>query len=223
MNAQSDQYLQLPEPPSAARRIAMGAKHHFSGTLVFGEGAGRTMQVESHTEMQVALVMLARPEVIDLENQLPHRWTDRDGALRTHFFDFRVSLRNGSRIALIVRSARKAANLDFRQTVRLIASQVLPEFADQVGVMTEKHLDPIEVHNAELIQSVRQSDPEADAEVRSVISGMVGAGRIGDLAERTGLRGRGFRAVVRLIRRQELVLATHERITHDALVRKRAA
>ena len=53
--------MQLPEPPTAARRITMGSKHHFTGALVFGEGDGKTMEIESHTEMQIALVMLARP------------------------------------------------------------------------------------------------------------------------------------------------------------------
>ena len=201
----------------------MGSKHHFTGALVFGEGAGKTMEIESHTEMQIALVMLARPEVIDLENQLPFRWTDDQNVLRTHYFDFRVTLRDKSRVALIVKSAHKAATATFQATARRIASQVPQAFADRVWVLTEKHLDPVEVHNAELIHAVRVPDPEADAAILSAASGINGAVRIGDLAEQTRLRGRGFWAVVRQIRRHHLVLATHERIAPDAFVRRRAA
>lgn len=218
-----DRGMQLPEPPTAARRISMGSKHHFTGALVFGEGGGKTMEVESHTEMQIALVMLARPEVIDLENQLPFRWTDDQDVQRTHYFDFRVTLRNGSRVALIVKSAHKAATATFQATARRIASQVPQAFSDRVCVMTEKHLDPVEVHNAELIHAVRAPDPEADAAICSVVNGVIGAVRIGDLAEQTGLRGRGFRAVVRQIRSHYLMLAAHERIAPDAFVRRRAA
>ena len=221
MHETPDGGLLLPADPIAGRKIAFGARHHFTGTLVFGENEGQVMEVESHTEMQVALVMLARREVVSLENQVRFPWTDRTGAGRTHYFDFRVSLRDGSRIALFVKSAYRAGNELTKDEMHQIGSQVTPDFADRVSVMTEQHIDPIELHNAELVQAVRLPDPEVDAAARRAVAGMLGAARIGDLVDRIGENGRGFRAVARLIRSHELELATHERITYEALVRRR--
>lgn len=215
--------VRLPLSPMAARRVAKGAKGHFSGLLVMGEDEGQAMEVESHTEMVVALVMLARPNVVGLENQVPFGWTDGTGFRRTHYFDFRVNLRDGSRTALIVKANKRLASEDFREETRRIASQVTPDFADRVCVMTEKHIDPIEAHNAELLHSVRRPDPEADSAARRALADVRGSVRVGDLVERTGFRGRGFRAVVRLIRGRELELSRQERIGHGALVRRRAA
>lgn len=212
-----------PRPPKAVRRITMGVQKHFTGSLVFGDHEGQVMQFESHTEKQTALVMLARQEVLDLESQVRFPWIDPTGKARTHFFDFRVSRRDGTRVALIVKNSRKAAKADFVAEMRCLASQVTSSFADRVSLITEKHLDPIEVHNAELMHSVRIADPEADVAVRAVVAGINGAVEIRDIVAAAGVSGRGFLAVVRMIGRHELELVTHEIIEPGVLVRRRIA
>lgn len=62
--------IRLPLPPNGARSFEMGVKQHFSDSLVAGDDEGRQMDVESHTEMLTALVMLARREVVNLESQV---------------------------------------------------------------------------------------------------------------------------------------------------------
>ncbi len=57
----------------------MGVQKHFTGSLVVGDDEGRVMEFESHTEKQTALVMLARRDVVDLENQVPFRMDRRVG------------------------------------------------------------------------------------------------------------------------------------------------
>lgn len=213
----------LPAPSVAARKVSRGAKGHFSGSLIVGDDEGRVMEVESHTELLVALVMLARHDVVALENQVPFRWIDPDGNERTHFFDFRVTFRDGGRIALIVKNRKKLKDAKALETASRIAGQVTSVFADRVCLVTDEDLDSVEVYNAELIYSVRDTDPEADAAVRRVVADTAGAVRVGDLVDATGLRGRGFRAVVRLIRSREMQLVRHERIDYDALLRRRAA
>jgi hypothetical protein len=61
-----------------------------------------------------------------------------------------VTLRDGRRIALVVKWAKEAQKAKFQQKTALISLQVTSAFADQVVVVTELDLDPIEVHNAEL-------------------------------------------------------------------------
>lgn len=213
----------LPQQPLAVRRITMGVQKHFTGSIVFGDDEGQVMEFESHTEKQVALVMLARRNVVSLENQILFPWVNQDGKAATHFFDFRVSLRDGSRVALIVKNSRKAAKADFVAEMHCLARQVTSNFADRVSLITEKHLDPIELHNAELIHSVRLADPEPDAAVRAVVANINGAVEIRDLVAAAGVSGRGFLAVVRMIGRHELELITHERIEPEVLVRRRSA
>lgn len=223
MHITPDGAFRMPQRPTAARSIRMGKRFHFTGSLIMGEDEGQELEFESHTEMQVALVMLARPQVVSLENQVAFNWIDRDGAASVHFFDFRVSLRDGTRTALIVKHARKAAEPDFRADMRCLARQVDPAFADRVCLITEHDLDPTEVFNAELIHSVRLPDPEADAAVRRVAASLTGAAKIADIVAASGCCGKGFRAVVRVIRGRELELVSSERIAPDALVRKRVA
>ena len=216
-----DGNIRLPRPRTAIRKIPMGTLKHFTGSLVIGDDEGEAMQFQSHTELQTALVMLARPNVVGLENQVPFGWFDRDGTRKTHFFDFRVSLSDGRWIALMVKHARKAAEPVFRAEMHWIAKQARPHFADQVALISENDLDPIEVHNAELVHGVRIPDPEPDAAVRRVVASLTGAARISDIVAACGCGGSGFRSVVRLIRTRELELATRERIDTASLVRRR--
>lgn len=211
----------LPQKSKAARSIKMGVQKHFTGSIVCGDGAGEIIKYESHTERQTALVMLARREVVMLESQIPFGWIDQDGKARTHFFDFRISLHDGSRVALIVKNSRKAAKPEFVAEMRCLAIQAKGNVADRVSLITEAHLDPIEVHNAELIHGVRFPDPETDAAVQTVVAGIIGAARIEDIATAAGCPGRGFLAVVRMIQTHELELVAHEYIEPAALVRRR--
>ncbi|WP_370283506.1 hypothetical protein [Pseudooceanicola sp.] len=213
--------IRLPLPPMAARKVARGAKGHFPGQLVFGEG--QATEVESHTEMLVALVMLARPSVVGLESQVPFRWVDADNVWHTHFFDFRVTLDDGSRRAIMVKASKTLEKMEFWEAARLIAGQVSPDFTERVCVMSSKHLDPVEVYNAELIHSVRPPDPEGERMVRHVLKDVCGSVLVSDIVDAAGLGGRAFRAVVRMIWNRELELVRNERIDHGSHVRWRAA
>jgi hypothetical protein len=212
--------IRLPRP-YIGRKMGFGAKKHFTGSFVHGDHEGDVMDVQSHTEFQTALVMLARRDVVRLENQVAFEWIDVDGKRRTHYFDFRVTLRDGRRIALVVKWSTKARKPQFKEVTARIASQVPPAFADEVLVVTERHLDPIEVHNAELIHAARFPEPEVDAAARHTILCLGGAAKIGDLVAAVGHGGQGFRAIVRLIGAHELELVEHERITYETFVRRR--
>ena len=214
--------FRLPRPPSADRAIKMGVKQHFTGSFVAGEGEGQEIEFESHTEFMVGLVMLARPDVVKLENQLLFRWLDEEGKPKRHFFDYRVTLRNGSRVALVVKKDPKAVDPDFRAWLHLLARRAVPGFADRLSLITRKDLDPVDVHNAQLIHGVRLPDPLPDAAVRQVVTLIAGAARISEIAAAAGCPGQGFRSVVRMIRSHELELVAHERISPDTLVRRRA-
>lgn len=213
----------LPARPLTDRKPGVGAKKHFSCAFVYGPGAGIVMNTDSLTEKRVALVLLARPDVAKLENQVGFIWEASDGSPHTHFFDFRATMVDGSRVAIMVKYDAKLKQEEFRTEVAEIAAQVTPEFANRVTLMTEKHLDPIDVFNATLFNSVRQPDDEADAIMRQTIRGLNGASKVGDLIAHTGLKGRGFRAIARLIGLRELALQERVRVDYDSLVMRGAA
>lgn len=211
-----------PKLPVYERKVAKGRKHHFTGQMNVGEaGDTRTIDIESSTEIQFGLVLEMRRDVVDLENQVPFAWVDEHGKSATHFFDFRANLRDGTRLAIMVKSSRAMKSDRLRRELAEIAAQVMPDFADRVIVVDETHLDPIETHNAELLYDYRQSEPEVDALARRAIFSLTGAVPIRDLVSAIGRDGQGFQAIARLIHRGDLELVHHERISYDALVRRR--
>lgn len=58
----------------------MGVKEHFTGSIIIGDDEGEEMEFQSHTEMQTALVMLARRDVICLQkNRSPSGGSTKRG------------------------------------------------------------------------------------------------------------------------------------------------
>jgi hypothetical protein len=211
-----------PAPPSGGRKIPVVSKGHFTGHLVIGDehGEGRVVEVESHLEMQTALILLARRDIVDIENQVPFEWINEDGEVRDHFFDFKAYHRDGSRTAIMVKPLRRLESERFVAEAHRIAAQVTPAFADKVTLFTDADVDPIELHSAELFHAMRTRDPEADAAMRRLVAGVDGAVRIADLVSHSGLEGRGFRALVRLIAAGALETCAFERIGYETLVRR---
>jgi hypothetical protein len=179
------------------------------------------MELESLTEKRVALVLLARENVAELESQVPFPWKDDDDDKKTHYFDLRATMTDGSRVAIMVKYDKKLEQEEFRAHIANIAKQVKPPFADRVRLMTEAHLDPVELHNATLFNAVRKPDHEADAVMRAAVADLVGAVKIGDLIAHTDLAGRGFRSIARLIGAHELALQKPMRIDYDSRIIRR--
>lgn len=220
-SAASDVNSQLPARLATGRKVALGAKKHFSCAIVYGPDAGFVMELESLTGKRVALVLLARENVAELESQVPFHWKDDDDDKKTHYFDLRATMTDGSRVAVMVKYDKKLSDEEFRAEIACIADQVSTSFADRVTLMTEAHLDPVALHNAKLFNAVRKPDPEADAAIRAAVANLVGAVKIGDLIAHTGLAGRGFRSIARLIGAHELALQTPMRIDYDSRVIRR--
>jgi hypothetical protein len=221
MMLMEDGGIAMPERLQTTRTIAKGRREHFTGQFTFGPDEGRTMDIESNTELRVALVTIARPGVVDLENQVPFKWVKPDGEPATHHFDFRVLMANGWRRAIMVKSEYRRRQSEVQNELAQIAAQVTPDFADEVVVMTERDIDPVELFNAEMMHEMRRTDPEADAVARRVMCEVVASAQVQDLVEAIDLGARGFRAVVRLIRSHELELINKVRIAHEAYVRRR--
>ena len=208
----------LPRPSTVHRKVAKGRREHFTGQLNVGPDEGACMDIESYTEFQVVMTLMARPEVVHVENQVMFPYRDLNGKSAQHFFDFRATRTDGSRTAIMVKSAYRYSQPSVAEELRLIASQVDKRFADRVVVMTEKHFNRWEFYNAEMMHEMRWPDPVVDSAARRAVQTLVGAARISDLVEVIGHGGNGFRAIVRLIRNRYLAVTDGVRISYEASV-----
>lgn len=208
----------LPRPSTVSRTVAKGRREHFTGQLNVGSDEGACMDIESYTEFQVVLLLLARPKVAHVENQVPFVYVSADDKPAKHFFDFRATFVDGARHAIMVKSDRRFRSPKVSQELRLVASQVEADFADQVVVMTEKTVSAAEFYNAEMMHEMRWPDPIVDSAALRVVQTILGAVRISDLVEAIGHGGQGFRAVVRLIRNCILTIGPREKISLNAMV-----
>lgn len=91
-------------------------------------------------------------------------------------------------------------------------------FASSVRLLTEADLDPIEMHNAQLLSGLEDDDAEAVAVARDVACRINGAVRLNDLTIQTGLVERGYRALLLLLGIGDLRTAHRERIRPHTLV-----
>ncbi|MEE4279152.1 MAG: hypothetical protein V2I82_11855 [Halieaceae bacterium] len=217
-----------PAPSSAWREIPTASRGHNTLNVVAylpadrdrGLFFGRIINCESFTEATSLFVILARPGVYDVEEQLPPvEFIDIDGAQRSHIFDFRVTYADGVREAIAVKPASLVEKYRFDATLARIAAATPRSFADRVSLVTDTSIDPIEAHNARMIHGFRRPDAEADSKARDIVLGLLGSVSIADLVAAIGMGARGLRACVRLIGSHVLELAARERITPAARVR----
>lgn len=191
-----------PAPSLAERRIPTGPKAgSVRGHTLTNGPERRRLAFESNGEAKTAHVLLARPDVVDLREQAePVSYVDALGYPRKHYFDFVATLATGERVAIAYRPHVKARRQGLDGTLRLIAAQMGRQVADRVVHMSELDLPRDLVHDAKLLHAVRRDDrPEDDRKLAAIAATLQGVTTVGDLVRASGLAGRGFRAVVRLI------------------------
>lgn len=182
----------------------------------------RIITAESGLEWNVALVLLARRDVIELREQPEAvRFIEADGVRQTHVFDFLAIMSGGSRIAIAVKPERKATKL--RQSFPLLASQVPEAFATGAVLITDRNIDLIAIHNAKLLLQMRaRINHNSDQAAWAVIRHLIGATTIGTLVEAIGTGADAFGSIVRFISEGRLGLKRREKIDYGSIVEARS-
>ncbi len=192
----------------------------------------RTISCESFTEFLAVRTLLAlRPDVVEIEEQLPPiSYVDDHGRERQHFVDFRVTLADGRRVAIAVKSEARARRSGFRKVLRQIARATPKSVADKVLLITDQMI-PAELRSfASAVESARADvvhrpaqAADDDAAAEKVIATMAGAWTIGHLLRAIALPdGRGLRAVIRAIARGRLSMPAGYRLDEAEFVRSQA-
>lgn len=174
---------------------------------------------ESTLERDLAYILVAHPDVVEVNDQKAFEYVDTDGVERRHTFDFRMKDRSGRRTAIAVKPARKVESSGIRRTLDVIQGQA-KGFADSFEIRTGDHITRDRAFNARLIvKALRMRNVEDVAAVMAVASTLRGTVSIGSLLETTRNDGHGFMAVVCLIGDGVLEHVGPARISRDSAIR----
>ncbi|KQT48995.1 hypothetical protein ASG43_09190 [Aureimonas sp. Leaf454] len=195
--------------PSVASRFPAPRKRGSRTGFVVDPFRRRSIVFESGLENQGINVLVAAPQVAEIEEQVrPVRFLDRAGIDRSHCFDVRVRLICGRRVAIAFKYEEDAHRDGLAELLQTIAQQAFEEdangnrvpFADEYRIVTERHLDGIRVRNAEMVVECGSDfDEEGQAIVRDRLAGAPRSFALGEVGRMTGLGSRGFRAAVALV------------------------
>lgn len=213
--------IYLPEPSQAERDITGASSHHCVAHTVLGDGVGVHTQAESLLELHNLFLLNVMMNVVSLQEQVRffYGW-DRKNQ-KQHIFDVVATLDCGSRVAFAVKPEVRLVSGCFETEMQEVAWWVYEHgFADDVRIMSEADINPVDLRNAKILAAVREADPEADAVALEVVRGLPAGGgqSLRDLTLSTGMAARGYRSLIRLIRSGVLRLQRHEVIGPKVVV-----
>jgi hypothetical protein len=211
-------------PSIASRKIPLRGKFSFRGAIAAKiNGRRRSIVYESRLELKVSYIVLSKKGIVDLIDQPPPvSYIDFDGKSRTHTFDYLAIADDGKRFAVAVKPNAKVDTLEFRRTLQLIRAQ-WGDYADDLLLITESSFTAAEADNAELFFHIGgEVDDEADQTMMSLIDSLNATCSIGALVKASGLEGRAFRSIVRLIAHHRCRHVGRERISYATLVAQNA-
>ncbi|MFE3837570.1 hypothetical protein [Pseudogemmobacter sonorensis] len=214
-----------PATSRAVRRIPKSSKGHFVGELVFNRGnQPQRLGFGSKGEHDTALCLIYRPDFADLEEQLAALTFSRpNGKPSHHFFDFRLTQTSGRRICISVKPERIAERADYRAMFECVKRAAIGNICDAAITVTERHRDPVVLHNAKLFHAARDPQPEIDALIERGLRDCTGPTPICEFLAGIGLGGAGFFGMARAIRFGHAVLLGLEKITSNTLITAKAA
>lgn len=213
--------IYLPEPSRAERDITGASSHHCVAHTVLGDGPGVHTQAESLLELHNLFLLNAMMNVVSLQEQVRffYGWGPKNQ--QQHIFDVVVTLDCESRIAIAVKPEMRLVSGNFETEMQEVAWWVYERgFADDVRIMSEADISPVDLRNAKILASVREADPEADAVALEVAQSLPSGGgqSLRDLTLSTGMAARGYRSLIRLIRSGVLRMQQCEVISPKAVV-----
>ncbi|SFQ79001.1 hypothetical protein [Donghicola eburneus] len=211
----------LPAESKGDRKPQVGSSHHFTSTMVLGDGPGVRTDFESHTERKAAMVLAYRRNTRSLKTQVLFEWSSEQNQKRRHFIDLVVERTDDRVVGYAVRPDKRVSQKYLADLARIKEQAVAKGFLNNLLLISAEDLCPVEVHNAKLFHSVMRADPFGDTVAKDVVRGMSGLRSISDLVAKTKLEGMGFRALVRLICSGHLEMLRHEKIGYNSMVFKK--
>ncbi len=194
--------IELPQKLRGSRKIRSRSAISARGILVARiRGAKRLTRIgyESSLERSFALIALADTNSVDIvEQPFTLRYVDTIGKMRRYTFDYLVTMRDGRRIAVEVKHSQQARKQKVIAKIGDAASRLVPDYADEVFLFTERNFTRTQVENAEqFVNCQREIDPDADDQLGATIAGLKGSITVSDLVKVSDLAELGYPAVIR--------------------------
>ena len=218
--------IATPERSKAERDVPRASSGHCTAYTVLGSDSGTETQCESLLEINHLFVLNTVPNVAELREQVRFYYGWDPKKLRQHIFDVVAVLTTGERIAFAIKpefrlNSSNQEKQDFEDEMGVVAWWAYEkDFVDDVRILTEVDLNPVELHNAKILAAVRVADPEADVTACEILSRLPpeGGQTLRELTLQTGMGARGYRALLRLLRGGQASMVKHEKISPKTLI-----
>lgn len=186
-------------------------------------GIRKVYHFDGEAEWAVALEALIDPELYALDVQLPFfRFKYGKGVnakFPKHYFDLRITLKNGFRLAVYVKNGSSLARDETVEEIQAIKEAMPASLADDMIVVNATdYIRPYRINLFDFWTVMKLSDPEADAIVE-LTAQETSYWSVGDLIKHCAIApSRAFPAVQRLIARRVLdadwysVVSPHSRV-----------
>lgn len=206
----------------ANRKMSKSSKCNFVGQLTFlrRDGTSQAVKFDSLLEHNVALCCIYRTDFRDLEEQLARIMVRKSGTKATpYWFDFRLTLQTGKRIAISVKKERKAQTAKYQAEIRAACAVAVPEIADQVNTITERNIDRSHLANCKLFHAARFPEESLDDRVAAALSHIDRPMAIHDVLEQAAIGPDGFWSAVRAIRWGDVEVCSRGVIDGNTIIR----
>jgi hypothetical protein len=208
----------------ATRFINLRSRGSHRGALrATYKGVDRMVVFESLLELHCLYILMSDTAVVDIWDQpTAIGFVDINGRWTRHTLDYLAYYADGRIIGFAVKPYRKVWDenghpSDFWHNMRRVRTAA----GHPVRIVTERSFSRIQIQDARTTHRYsRQSDPDADIQVKRTIAGLHGALPISTIRDLSGLGGRCFGAVVRAIHSGVLTKAEERRINIDCLVER---
>lgn len=212
---------QAPKPSRAKRTIPRKSSNHFVGQMTFGEeaGQGRCLQFESKLEHDTALLLIYRPGVVDVIDQVgPIPLPPIPDGPREHYFDFVSVEAMGRRTGVMVKPQFRTQRPQFQDIAARVRVAAVPRFVDRVVIVTEHEIDPRKLARASLFHYCRFPQPSIDQILAKAANDFEGPSTVRRFCHDVGVGDDGFHGAIRLIRRGALQTAVEWPLHLDSIV-----
>ena len=218
---ESEPGFRYPGASRSTRNWGTRCPFAMRGTMIFND---RVVQCESGLESKTLDALAGSSDVVDIwEQPAELRYTDDAGKPKKHTVDFRVTMRDGTRYAVLVKPKRKVEACGLERIRDLLAAQAPRTFADRWVIVSEDKLPRHVVSNGALFSEVRSYGPYADdPEVAAVLAVVTEPMTVERAVELTGLAGRAFRALVRCALDARIQLVADVRFNYSAVIAPKA-
>ncbi len=209
----------VPPGPAPQSRLP-GSRSLYAARPTAPLRDGSLGELESLLELNAVVVLEARPDVTEVRLQPPAvSYVDDEGSQRRHTVDLLATMRDGTRIAVLIKPSALARTRGTRRLLALLAAQVPRTFARRWMLLTEQEVTRDRVHDGWLVRLAREIPDEAVDRAILEASRTLGVPTaIRDLIAASGVGSGGLEAVARLVGEGALVLSGGGRLDHDGVV-----